>query len=164
MGTLEYAPCEQYGTGVAHTDARSDIYSLGATLYHLLTGRAPVPASQRLLDPAALPAPRTINARIPMPMEQVILKAMEIDLQRRFQTALEMKQVLLIPTPPVPQVPVTIAAAPMHTQQIVVAYCVKERKKRQMKDAKRVVLKNGRPAMQGICTSCGTKMTRFIKN
>jgi len=41
MGTPEYAPLEQYGKGAGHTDARSDIYSLGATLYHLLTGVSP---------------------------------------------------------------------------------------------------------------------------
>ena len=163
MGTIEYAPYEQYGTGNAHTDARSDIYALGATLYHLLTGRAPVPASERLLDPAALPPPRTINPRITSATEQFILKAMELNSQSRFQTAAEMKQVLLSLIVSPPQVPVTMPAAPMPTQQIVTAYCVKERQKRQMKDAKRVTLKNGRPAMRGVCSVCGTKMFKFIK-
>ena len=41
IGTYGYAPPEQYGKG--QTDARSDIYTLGATLYHLLTNLGPVP-------------------------------------------------------------------------------------------------------------------------
>lgn len=41
------------------------------------------------------------------------------------------------------------------------AYCVKCREKRDMKDAKVIVMKNGRPATQGVCTVCGTKMFRI---
>jgi len=44
------------------------------------------------------------------------------------------------------------------------AYCIKCRAKREMKDAKRVTLKNGRPATQGVCPVCGTKMFRIGKN
>jgi hypothetical protein len=43
------------------------------------------------------------------------------------------------------------------------AYCVKCKTKREMKDGKQVVLKNGRPAMKGTCPVCGTKLTRFLK-
>jgi hypothetical protein len=43
------------------------------------------------------------------------------------------------------------------------AYCVKCKAKREMKHAEHVVLKNGRPAMKGLCPVCGTKMLRFIK-
>ncbi len=42
-------------------------------------------------------------------------------------------------------------------------YCIKCKAKREMKDAARVVLKNGRPAMKGACPVCGTKMMRFLK-
>jgi hypothetical protein len=41
------------------------------------------------------------------------------------------------------------------------AYCVKDRKMVEMKDAKQITLKNGRPAMQGVCPECGTKVTRI---
>lgn len=41
------------------------------------------------------------------------------------------------------------------------AYCVKEKAKKEMKDAKQVTLKNGRSAVQGVCSSCGTKMFRM---
>lgn len=42
------------------------------------------------------------------------------------------------------------------------AYCVKCREKREMKDAKEVEMKNGRPAMEGVCPVCGTKLFRMM--
>jgi len=44
------------------------------------------------------------------------------------------------------------------------AYCVKCRTKREMKDAKAIAMKNGRPATQGVCPVCGTKMFRIGKS
>jgi hypothetical protein len=44
---------------------------------------------------------------------------------------------------------------------MVEAYCVKCKAKREMKDAKKVTMKNGKPAMQGICPVCGTKVFRI---
>ena len=44
------------------------------------------------------------------------------------------------------------------------AYCVKCRAKREMKDAKPVTMKNGKPATQGTCPVCGTKMFRIGKS
>ena len=43
------------------------------------------------------------------------------------------------------------------------AYCVKCRAKKEMKDPKSITMKNGRPATQGTCPSCGTKMFRIGK-
>jgi Zn finger protein HypA/HybF involved in hydrogenase expression len=43
------------------------------------------------------------------------------------------------------------------------AYCVKCRAKREMKDAKAITMKNGKPATQGVCPACGTKMFRIGK-
>ncbi len=43
------------------------------------------------------------------------------------------------------------------------AYCMKCRTKREMKDAKSITMKNGRPATQGVCPVCGTKMFRIGK-
>jgi len=44
----------------------------------------------------------------------------------------------------------------------VMAYCVKEKAQKPMKDAQEVTLKNGKHAMQGVCSSCGTKMMKFV--
>ncbi len=46
----------------------------------------------------------------------------------------------------------------------VIAYCVKEKAKKPMKDVTEVTFNNGKHALQGICTSCGTKLTRFLSD
>ncbi|MBI1793008.1 MAG: serine/threonine protein kinase [Chloroflexi bacterium] len=78
QGTALYTPLEQYGTDESHTDARSDIYSFGATLYHLLTNEAPADARKRFLQPASLPPPRQINPSISPRTEKAILWAMAL--------------------------------------------------------------------------------------
>ena len=77
-GTAAYTPLEQYGDDESHTDVRSDIYALGATLYHLLTGRSPATAQERFLRPAALVAPRTLNSHISPGVEHAILRALAL--------------------------------------------------------------------------------------
>ncbi len=44
----------------------------------------------------------------------------------------------------------------------IMGYCVKEKARKPMKDAHEVTLKNGKHAMQGVCSSCGTKMIKFL--
>jgi len=78
QGTAAYTPLEQYGGDDTHTDTRSDIYALGATLYHLLTGRAPLTAREQFLRPDALALPRSINPHVSPGVEQAILKALEL--------------------------------------------------------------------------------------
>jgi len=93
-GTPEYAPPEQYDVGPGHTDPRSDIYSLGATLYHALTGQIPPTATQRMATPDVFVPPRTVNAAVSPATEAAILKALQIAMEHRFQSATEMTQAL----------------------------------------------------------------------
>ena len=78
MGSLPYTPIEQYAGDLGHTDTRSDVYGLGATLYHLLTGQTPPSAQQRFLDQDALLTPREINPAISSQVERAILAAMAL--------------------------------------------------------------------------------------
>ncbi len=57
QGTALYTPLEQYGANDAHTDVRSDVYSFGATLYHILTNDPPAEARKRFLNPDSLIPP-----------------------------------------------------------------------------------------------------------
>lgn len=75
-GTAFYIPLEQYGGDIGHTDARSDIYSFGATLYHVLTNTPPAEAKVRFLTPETLIPPRALNPQIGLRTEQAILWAM----------------------------------------------------------------------------------------
>ncbi|MBN1920546.1 MAG: serine/threonine protein kinase [Anaerolineae bacterium] len=77
-GTAAFTPLEQYGNDDGHTNAQSDIYALGATLYNLLTGRPPATARERFLNPAVLIPPRNINPHIALNVEQAILQALKL--------------------------------------------------------------------------------------
>jgi serine/threonine-protein kinase len=86
LGTALYTPLEQYGSDDTHTDARSDIYSFGATFYHLLTNEPPVDARKRFISPASLIPPRQINPAIAPRTEQAILWAMSLHPDDRPET------------------------------------------------------------------------------
>jgi serine/threonine-protein kinase len=94
QGTVLYTPLEQYGGSESHTDVRSDIYSFGATLYHLLTNLAPVDARQRFLHPEALIPPRRINPDISLRTEKAILWAMELHPDLRPESVEALRQFL----------------------------------------------------------------------
>jgi eukaryotic-like serine/threonine-protein kinase len=77
-GTALYTPLEQYGGDSGHTDARSDVYSFGATLYHLLTNHSPAEAREVFLHPDLLAPPRQFNPAIAPRTERAILWAMNL--------------------------------------------------------------------------------------
>ncbi len=85
-GTPGYAAPEQYGSG--QTDVRSDLFSLGATLHHCLTGRNP---SENPLD---FPDPQLLNPKLSRETAAIIKKALAPDMDKRFQSALEIKQAI----------------------------------------------------------------------
>lgn len=94
-GTALYTPLEQYGGDTGHTDARTDIYAFGATLYHLLTNHAPVEARERFLHPDSLPPPREFNPDISLRTERAILWAMSLHPDERPQDVEAFRQALL---------------------------------------------------------------------
>ena len=97
-GTPQYAPPEQYDAGMGHTDPRSDVYALGATLYHALTGSVPPTATQRMANPASFVPPHRIPVALEPVVEGAILKAMAVAMDQRFQSAVEMATELRLPT------------------------------------------------------------------
>jgi serine/threonine protein kinase len=88
LGSQGYAPLEQYGHG--QSDARSDIYALGATLYDLLTKKLPVTSPSRHVNPTLFSPPRQLNPNISPSVEAVVLKAMAEEQRDRYQTAADM--------------------------------------------------------------------------
>ncbi len=89
--TPGYAPFEQYGQ--EPTDTRTDVYALGATLYAALTGQTPVESIART-GGRPLPAPRSLNPAISIQAEAVILRAMALLPDQRYQNAAEFKREL----------------------------------------------------------------------
>jgi len=92
--TPGYAPPEQYQAAGA-TDQRTDVYGLGATLYYLLTGYQPVEAPARI-SAQALPTPRERNSLLSERTNAVVLRAMALDPNERFQTMKELERELAL--------------------------------------------------------------------
>ena len=87
LGTVGYAAPEQFG-GMGQTDARTDIYCLGATLYHLVTGKNPCE------PPYEIRPIREINPNLSSGLERIILKCTQRDPNDRYQSAAELMYAL----------------------------------------------------------------------
>ncbi len=113
--TPAYSPYEQFGSGGA--DHRSDIYSLGATIYHLLTNHEPIPALDRLdAVPDPLRPPHEFNARISPHVSGAVVKAMQVFQRDRFASIEEFRQALMRPIEEPPSVCFTPSSVPTSTQ------------------------------------------------
>jgi len=101
MGTPAYMSPEQ-AAGESSIDARSDIYSLGVTMFQMMTGRVPFadagPSFGRILAAhlqQAPPLPRTLNPDVPAELEEIILKTLEKSPDDRYQSMSELHDALL---------------------------------------------------------------------
>jgi len=92
VGTLPYMAPEQIESG--RVDERSDVYGAGAVLYEWLTGRRPFEGSGPRLVHSIMnddpPPPRSVNDEVSAGVEQVVLKAIDRDPERRYQSAKEL--------------------------------------------------------------------------
>ena len=97
--TLSYAPIEQIQGGAV--DARADLYALGATLYHLLSGKAPVDALARAVarldgDPDPLPSLGAVRPDLPVALCDVVMGALALRGADRPATATELRESLRV--------------------------------------------------------------------
>ena len=95
QGTALYTPLEQYGGDDTHTDIRADIFSFGATLYHLVTNEPPTEARKRFLNSRSLTLPREINPTLSSRVEKAILWAMSLHPDDRPKNVIEFREALL---------------------------------------------------------------------
>lgn len=82
-----YAPLEQH-SAKSRKGAFTDVYSAGAVFYYLLTGERPMDATERVLE--KMKEPIELNPNIPPQINTIIMKAMEMDGEMRYQSAKEM--------------------------------------------------------------------------
>jgi len=92
LGTPRYMAPEQARGHVGTLDRRADVYSLGATLYHLLTGQPPIPGDTVMevlhnLSTREPRPPRALDPDIPVDLEAIVLKCLEKDRSARYDSA-----------------------------------------------------------------------------
>jgi tetratricopeptide (TPR) repeat protein len=172
LGTISYASPEHLGSITApgqkrsaqnpgklvQTDARSDIYSLGATMYHLLTNREPdpiqTPPSGSIL--AKNPRLRTVQIgnRVVCPVEQVIIKAMQQNSANRFQSADAMRVALqhCLPNGAAPATVQIPAISPNATIMVPVGELICPKCGYRNRPGAKFCKRDGQPLIQGATT------------
>ena len=101
-GTMAYTPIEQFGGDIGYTKPSADIYSLGATFYHLLAGQAPPDAKTRFLEAGRLRSLRQPGRAISARTEAVVFHAMAMHPSQRIPSAAAFRQELLESPAPQP--------------------------------------------------------------
>jgi eukaryotic-like serine/threonine-protein kinase len=115
LGSLNYMSPEQVNGGKA--TARSDIYSVGVTVYELLTGKLPITGTSTYqimlghMNQIPVP-PHEIAPQVPLALSAAVMRALEKDADRRFATAEEFLRELQLA--PVAAVQAVAASAPVH--------------------------------------------------
>ena len=99
LGTPAYMSPEQALAERARIDARTDVYGLGATLYHVLTGRLPFTGkgvTQVLTKIVSTPPKplREVRPEIPESLERVVLRCMSKESEKRYQSAADLERAL----------------------------------------------------------------------
>lgn len=117
-GTPAYMSPEQFNPTEDIDYAKVDIYAVGTTLFYMLTGKLPFTGdNQFALRDAKMfndpPRPRQLNADIPQPLEEIILKSMARDPEGRYPTALAMRDAIGTLAPGAKRVDLTDTIAPV---------------------------------------------------
>jgi eukaryotic-like serine/threonine-protein kinase len=127
VGTMGYAPPELFSGKV---EPRSDIYSLGATMFHLLTGSDPQDNPLLIFDFNKNPRPRQIAPSLSNEMEQILMRAVEYKPENRFRSAAEMRDTLADHLEKLRTGQVTYGTTPaggqsaaLKTMQVEMVYC-----------------------------------------
>ena len=123
VGTMGYAPPELFGGRV---EPRSDVYSLGATLFHLLTGSDPQDNPLLIFDFQKNPRPRQIAPSISSEMESILMRAVEYKPEDRFHSAGAMRDALAIHLEKIMAGQLTFGASTQiggETVQVQTVYC-----------------------------------------
>lgn len=115
-GTRGFSPIEQFGLEES-CDQRSDIYSLGATLYYLLTGKRPPDAIERVALKREIKPASLYNSTIPKRLDAILNKAMAVSASDRYQSVHEIRRALKEQSRPLSPAPSIVSFTPVEDKE-----------------------------------------------